>query len=259
MNFIKNIDLYYFSGTGNTYLIVERAKKIFEKHNIKVTLFRLEKSNPKNIDTSHTIGLAFPVAIQSTFPFIWNFVKELPIVENTEIFMLDTMEMFSGAVVGPMKKLLLKKGYTPIGAYEFKMPSNFLSKKEIDNNKITKSLSKTELYITSIINGSSKWKRVPIISDLFYYLVSNKLVWKVISNYISPKVDKNKCISCGLCEKICPVNNIKVNNYPIFNGSCQSCMRCITYCPVNAISTRNNKKNFYKALPIQKIISKNIN
>nr|WP_269777957.1 EFR1 family ferrodoxin [Tepiditoga spiralis] len=249
------MDFYYFSGTGNTYLIVEKAKKVFEKNNFKVNLYRLEKSNPKNIDVSHIIGLAFPVAVQSTYPFVWDFVKNFPNVENTDIFMLDTLEMFSGAVVGPMKRILLKKGFNPIGAYEFKMPSNFLSKKEINNKKIKGSLSQVETYISSIINNKSKWGRNPILSDLLYYLVSNKVVWKVISKYISPKVDENKCVSCGLCEKICPVNNITVDKYPVFNDSCQACMRCITYCPSDAISTKKNDKNFYKALPIQKIIS----
>ena len=76
---LKNIDFYYFSGTGNTFLIVKKMKQAFEKNDIKVNLYRLEKTKPKDVDLNNTIGLGFPVAEQGTYPFVWDFVKSLPL------------------------------------------------------------------------------------------------------------------------------------------------------------------------------------
>ena len=46
------------------------------------------------------------------------------------------------------------------------------------------------------------------------------------------------CIHCGLCEKICPVGNIKldeVERLPKWQGHCAMCTACLHRCPVAAI------------------------
>jgi len=50
-------------------------------------------------------------------------------------------------------------------------------------------------------------------------------------------VDTGKCIKCGKCVKVCPVDNIK-NTPPewLHNGRCTCCLACYHYCPVHAIN-----------------------
>ena len=46
----------------------------------------------------------------------------------------------------------------------------------------------------------------------------------------------DKCISCGLCEKKCPLGNVKMKDgKPLWNGNCTHCMACICNCPTQAI------------------------
>ena len=40
------IDFYYFSGTGNTLLVVEKMRDVFKKNGINVNLNRIEESKP---------------------------------------------------------------------------------------------------------------------------------------------------------------------------------------------------------------------
>ena len=48
-------------------------------------------------------------------------------------------------------------------------------------------------------------------------------------------VDEN-CNGCGICQKICPVDNIKlVNEKPEWQHKCQMCTACLHYCPQIAI------------------------
>ncbi len=50
----------------------------------------------------------------------------------------------------------------------------------------------------------------------------------------------NECIGCRICEKVCPLNNIKiVDGKPLWGKSCTHCMACISKCPKNAIEYGN--------------------
>lgn len=52
------------------------------------------------------------------------------------------------------------------------------------------------------------------------------------------KIDKSKCISCGTCVAICPVEAIyfdKDGKAVIDQEKCIKCGACKASCPVNAI------------------------
>jgi anaerobic sulfite reductase subunit C len=53
-----------------------------------------------------------------------------------------------------------------------------------------------------------------------------------------PKVDLEKCDSCGKCAEMCLMKAITINEYkkPEINaGKCKKCGRCIQNCPISAI------------------------
>lgn len=253
---MKSIDLYYFSGTGNTILVVEKLIEIFLKNNIKINALKMESSKPEEVDTDKTIGLAFPVAMQSTYPFIWDFINSLPGTNDTEIFMIDTLHAFSGAIVGPLKKVLIKKGYNPIGAKEIIMPNNFRNKinSEKDKEIIKKGLKDAEDYAYTLINKNAKWKNIPFFPHLFYFLVSRRFLWNFIKKMGSKfRVDHTSCTKCRICFEICPVNNIEMPDYPGHKNRCQFCMRCVMFCPTEAISVPLIKVKRYRSVNIDKI------
>lgn len=55
---------------------------------------------------------------------------------------------------------------------------------------------------------------------------------------IKPVVNREECISCGKCVRICPVSSIvfKEKKADINHGVCIGCGECITVCPVKAIA-----------------------
>ena len=49
-------------------------------------------------------------------------------------------------------------------------------------------------------------------------------------------VDEDKCIACGICEKVCPAKVITVQEIPEFNmEKCIQCFCCVELCPHGAL------------------------
>ena len=56
----------------------------------------------------------------------------------------------------------------------------------------------------------------------------------------------DKCTQCGLCAKLCPVDNIElVDGRPTWLGRCEQCYACFHWCPADAIQYgRRTKRQF---------------
>lgn len=256
----NNINLYYYSGTGNTLLIVKEMVKTFHENGIHVSLHKIEYTDPTKMDIKSTVGLAFPVAFQSTYPFIWKFLRAMPKTNGTQVFMVDTMMMFSGAIVGPLKKVLTDKGYNCIAACEIKMPNNWFPKKidaKANKNKINCGTKKAREYTESIIKGTASWNRIPFLSKGFYNICCNEFMMQNVNLSSGRKIslDKDKCIKCGLCVELCPVANISMEEYPKWHDLCEVCMRCINYCPSKAVTVPGKTLNQYHAVKANEILN----
>lgn len=242
------IKIYYFSGSGNTLKVANKVKESFEKHERICELIKMEDlSNGvlvEDLVNIEYIGLMFPVAIQSTFPLVWDFIENLPQVNNQKIFMIDTMEAFSGGIVGPLKKSLKLKGYNCVGALELKMTSS-IQTKEIDKQKLhdknLAAINDVEKFIDKLLVGKTRWGRIPILSDWMRYISTGKGIWVKHSQKL--EVDYEACVQCKICIRDCPVKALEFidEKVVIDHNKCNSCMRCVHHCPVDAFSLKGKK------------------
>ncbi len=247
---MSNVDLYCFTGTGNTLLLCKRMQKVFDSKGSKTRLLRIENEDPKRIVPENIIGLAFPVAIFSTYPLVVRFIKGLPKVDGTQIFMLDTMGGFSLGLVSHVRSLLRQKGYRTIGAKQFIMPDNFTPslEKDVKNPEILeRALEKAEKYANRLWEGKTLWRAVPVLPGLIFWL--SQLIFKIPDfKKKSVKMVQQNCAKCGLCAKLCPVKNIAIREYPVFLDKCELCMRCIAFCPTHALYRKKPDEHRYKAV-----------
>ena len=102
------------------------------------------------------------------------------------------------------------------------------------------------MYISFIV-GNALYYAIGII--LAYCFKDNRSFCKYICpvtvflkpmsyfSLIRVKINENKCVSCGLCEKVCPMNvAVTDNKRSRENGTeCILCLKCIQKCPRHAI------------------------
>lgn len=85
---------------------------------------------------------------------------------------------------------------------------------------------------------------------------------------IAANMDKNfnvsgACTGCGICKKVCPVNNIKPgqDGKPNFRHHCEHCMACIQCCPTRAINykdkTQNRKRYTHPDISVKDLVELN--
>jgi ferredoxin len=250
------VELYVFSGTGNTLLAARRVAEILRGGGVAVRLHHLEKADPAAFPAGEpgmTLGLAFPVAAFSTFPLVWRFIEALPPGNGTPVFVLATMGGFSGLLFGPLKQLLRRKGYRPLAACGLRMPGNYLFVKppEKCRKRLEGGLRGAERFAEELLAGRARWRR---LSPVPYAWV--RRFWAGVGRSFAKdglkfRADSATCTRCGLCTRLCPVENIFLpgdGGVPEWNGRCEMCQRCVAFCPARAVSGPRHATGRYRAV-----------
>ena len=254
---MENAEIYYFTGTGNTLLVVRELAAALSARGVAVRTLPLEEADPRAVRPPEALGVAFPVAAQSTFPLVWRFIEGLPPGEGRGAFMADTLAGFSGGIVGPLKRTLAKKGYRPLGAAEIVMPSNFFPGRRDpakEAETVRAGLLAARRFAESLCGEKARWGRVPFVSDLVCRFSRSALLWKGLRRFFPLAVDPARCTRCGLCARICPVGNIALKDLPVFAGRCELCLRCRSFCPSAAISVPGKRSEAYRAVELKEIL-----
>lgn len=154
------------------------------------------------------------------------------------------MALFSGDGAGYMARLLESYGAKVIGGLHLRTLESIADEPflKFDDNKNRRILenAKNKVRITAddYKNGKFRQDGLGNISRVLGYI--GQRAWfpkKTLSYSDKVKINQEKCISCGLCKKQCPMNNFdSVNGKYIPLESCTLCYRCVNRCPGKAIT-----------------------
>lgn len=133
-----------------------------------------------------------------------------------------------------------EKGLVYMGTAQIVMPENFIAMFNAPTvEEARRIVAKAEPFIDRAIAA--------IRAGHMFSPPRKKLYDRIVSSAVNPVfyplfVKANSftasdvCIGCGKCEKLCPLNNITLQNArPVWGSNCTQCMACICYCPTRAI------------------------
>ena len=63
------------------------------------------------------------------------------------------------------------------------------------------------------------------------------------------QINKDKCVSCGMCEKNCPSGCIDSKEKTLNNSTCIRCLKCLDICPKGGITLKKVQKEEVKFSP----------
>lgn len=258
--------LFFFSGTGNSEFVATTLANFLNQKKLFIP-----EINPHELQyPDDRIIFVFPVYSWGVAPLIEHFIYSLPSSFINEIKDKDIETdcvMICGdevALAPEMFESILKKvGIKLRSVWSVIMPNNYvllpgfdvdskqLEQQKLDNCKgrimeIAQSLSRSERR-TDVVRGSMPWLKTKLVFPLFKRWGIFPKKW-----YSTPS-----CISCGRCEAVCPLCNVKMNNaHPVWGSRCCSCLACYHICPVHAVQygsiTRKKGQYFF---PLKKISS----
>lgn len=236
----------YFSGTGNTRYVANKAAGIF---NGPVFSIEEKQNYEKLIASSARVILCFPI-YHSVAPIIMKeFVTRYKkVFSGKEIIIFSTQQCFSGD--GAMSIVsCLPKTCRVIYAQHFNMPSNIgniplysiLTKGDIKKAVVRadKKLREAAEEIKKGIirkRGASRFAKLLGKTQNF----SEKKLYETKRNDV--RVTK-ECIACGRCVRSCPAHNLTLESGVITShNQCIFCYRCVNICPKKAITVLIHSK-----------------
>ncbi len=263
---ISKILILYFSGTGNTAFIADKIREKLNNINVMVKCSSVESFNPQNVRDFTMLVFGFPVYGFDMPKFLKDYANKLTMPQNRGVIIYSTMGYKSGNAMRKSTKLFVKNDFFPIDNYEFVMPGNdSLIIKNKDSKKVQevreKNFNKSEdinkkvkIIVEKIIDFKDKniqkkdvnIPKLKILPFLFGYPL--QLIFKIFEKIFIKKFrTDDSCTGCGICEEICPANNIVVkNNDVIFGDECYLCLRCINQCPEEAVQIGKFTENKFR-------------
>ena len=233
----------YFSDTGNS----RYAVKLFcNEYDETTKSFSIEDDNIiEAVRNEEILVFAYPVQYSTVPKILRDFIIEnKELWESKKVFVSATMGLFSGDGAGILGRLLQKYGAEIIGGLHLKRPDSIGDEKVLKcplekNKKLVKNAEqKISRSVQLLKSGKPTREGIGILYRMAGFFGQRLYFGHKTKNYSNKlRVDEDKCIGCGKCEKLCPMNNIKiVDKKVVQNNQCTMCYRCINNCPKQAMT-----------------------
>lgn len=246
----KNVPIFFFSGTGNTWWVAQQLAEMLNRNQFQATTHSIEQVTPAQVndrvDQADIVALGFPIYGSDAPLIMQEFIKNLPKTEHPKpMLVFATQAAWSGDGAYFIRPLVETLGYHIRWAVHFNMPNNicvdlgwflnsflrlFQAKPEQSLkriNKLADKISKGQAWIM----GRSTFFSLGWVQRIPYRKGMPTLQKGTLS------VDPEKCTACNRCVRLCPVENITlVKSLPRFDSRCNLCLRCFNFCPELAIA-----------------------
>ena len=246
--------IIYFTGTGNSRLVAERLHECYhpdDKQRNKLYCLegdRLLHPGRQLLETADgsLVIWVFPVYSWGVPPVVLRFIDKVRFkgAEKARHYMVCTCGDDVGRTDDQWRHHIGRRGWTPRGAFSVTMPNTYVCMKgfdvdspDIEAGKLVAMPGRVEeirraidrgFSDSDLIRGSWAWWKTNLVYGLFRAFKMSPLPFRA---------DPERCTSCGLCARQCPMLNIKLKDRrPQWGPACAMCLRWYHHCPVKAIA-----------------------
>ncbi len=227
--------IYWFSGTGNSLYVAKRAAQSIDAELHEISDF---VENP--MKSSEKVGIVCPVYAFGVPRAVQKALKKVEGKLGDYVFTILTYAQIAGGASDLVSRTLKKTGNSLDASYGVLMPTNYPPFGGSPTEDLQKAINKkAEEQIDEIIAAIKEERKGRFEhTSTFYRMIARPFFPLFMMGLKS--ADKKfyadeRCTSCGVCESVCPVNNIQVNDKPVWLGHCEQCFACFHFCPEKAI------------------------
>jgi ferredoxin len=250
-------EIYYFSGTGNSLFI---AKEIQKRLPDAVLLPMVGMLHREKIETKgRTVGLVFPVHALTNPIVVRKFLRKADFASADYVFAVVTRlgTVYRGFM--EISHMLKKKGKqlsaqlvlnmgnndSRTGKYTVPTPEDL---KALENSAISRLDPFIEAVRTKTVcheKGAEEgitFGMAPWLNAFMEKLTVSGISLSEHTGGVNYFYADDKCIGCGMCEKICLSGKIRMQeSRPVWGRKplCYMCFACLNYCPKQAVQIKD--------------------
>lgn len=245
--------VYYFSGTGNSAWVAKRLASCLGESVRDIVQVMADPSVNPIIDLGKAERLVFVFPVHSWGPaeYMRRFLRQLLIegYEGQQVVAVCVCGDDCGRTDQIVSRLLMRQGVRLSACYSVCMPNNYilLPGFDVDDKALERQkLENAERQVAEVANsllgnaeampvymaGSMPALKTRLANPLFRASLR-------LRNYFRAT---DRCVSCGLCERVCPSRLITIGDdgRPRWERyGCVQCLACVHRCPVRAIEYGN--------------------
>ncbi|GCF92988.1 flavodoxin [Enterococcus florum] len=218
---------------------------------------------PSLTGTYESIGFIYPTYFQGLPRQAERFIRQLDLSQCRceYVYGITTFGELSGNALSQLNGLLCQKGQALHYSAKLKMFSNYVVMYDL-SRKLEQKTIQADQALQHIVEDlrmktiKQTRRNIPLL-DRYYR-------WQIQRAQTSDRHYQisQACVSCNLCEKVCPVNNIEMHDgQPAFLNHCEQCLACVQYCPEKAINfkekTQKRRRYHHPEIPAATLIQSN--
>ena len=250
--------VYYFSGTGNSLQVAREISAKLPGAEL-MSIPAVMKSDA--IPEADVIGIVFPAYMFGIPLVIGRFCRRLRAGADPYIFGVVTSGM-PGAALLQMKNSLGQRGLLLSAGFIVRMPDNYTplagpSSPGRQERMFDNARRKAGEIAAAV---QARVKKDPEANNALFNFIFSTLLYRRCAPHIV-HMDRHfratdRCNGCGLCERLCPVENIRMENRrPVWLRHCEQCLSCLHWCPQEAIQfggqTEKRKRYHHPEVKVQ--------
>ncbi len=230
------MNIYYFTGTGNSIAICRELQKHFE--NAEFRSIASYAGRTEIGDDSEFVGFVVPTYYMDIPGIVRDFAGRLRLRPDAYVFAAIHYGLTHGRAFHSLNSVLEAGGAKLNLGWGITVPDNSIVFKTALGKQPAMHSEMTET-VAELAAAVSERRSVPLPGSNSAMLGLNSrmsafMFRKVIG--VERKRVTEACTHCGLCSDVCPVDNVTVSeDRVIFGDNCAECFACIHWCPQMAV------------------------